>query len=157
MPPERPDTPAQLQPLAQQSARILLAEDNKINQQVALGLLKRLGIDADVVANGEEALAALRQHPYALVLMDVQMPVMDGLEATRRIRAREAGIINPGIPIIALTAHAMEGDRQRCLQAGMNDYLPKPFAAEAVDAVINRWLGNQDGPDPASGPRAGGR
>ncbi|WP_190275803.1 PAS domain-containing hybrid sensor histidine kinase/response regulator [Thiorhodovibrio frisius] len=143
MPPEKPDTPAQLQPLAQQSVRILLAEDNQINQQVALGLLKRLGIEADVVTNGEEALAALRQHPYALVLMDVQMPVMDGLEATRCIRTREAGTVNPDIPIIALTAHAMAGDRQRCLQAGMNDYLPKPLAAEAVDAVIKRWLGDQ--------------
>jgi CheY-like chemotaxis protein len=121
-------------------ARLLLAEDNAINQQVALGLLRQFGLQADAVANGEEALAALRQRPYDLVLMDVQMPVLDGLEATRCIRDPSSGVLDPQVPIIALTAHAMAGDRDRCLQAGMNDYLSKPLAAKAVKAALTRWL-----------------
>ncbi|WPL17177.1 Signal transduction histidine-protein kinase BarA [Thiorhodovibrio winogradskyi] len=121
-------------------ARILLAEDHAINQQVALGLLRQLGLKSDAVANGEEALAALRQHPYDLVLMDVQMPVLDGLDATRRIREGKSGAPDPAIPIIALTAHAMAGDRERCLAAGMNDYLSKPLAADAVAKALQHWL-----------------
>ena len=120
--------------------RILLAEDNLINQRVALGILKKLGLEADAVAHGREAIQALRERPYALVLMDVQMPEMDGLEATRHIRDLATGVLNPAIPIIAMTANAMQGDQQVCLEAGMDDYLAKPVAAQALAAMLEKWL-----------------
>jgi len=120
--------------------RVLLAEDNITNQQVALGILKKLGLAADAVANGREAIQALKDIPYDLVLMDVQMPVMDGLEATRAIRESDSKAINPLIPIIALTAHAMKGDREQCLAAGMNDYLAKPVNPESLSETMARWL-----------------
>ncbi len=91
------------------SSRILLAEDNSTNQQVALGILKRMGLSADAAANGREAVELLRSLPYDLVLMDVQMPEMDGLEATRQIRNLQSGVLNHDIPIVAMTAHAMRG------------------------------------------------
>ena len=96
------------------SARILVAEDNITNQLVAQGLLKKLGLTADVVANGAEAIKALESIPYDLVLMDVQMPVLDGFAATRQIRSPNSAVPNHQIPIIAMTAHALQGDRQRC-------------------------------------------
>ena len=120
--------------------RILVAEDNVTNQQVALGILKKLGLNADAVMNGAEAIRALSSIPYGLVLMDVQMPVMDGLEATRQIRGPNSIILNRRIPIIAMTAHAMQGDRDRCLAAGMNDYLRKPVSPQALAEVLTRWL-----------------
>jgi len=120
--------------------RVLLAEDNITNQQVALGILKKLGVRADAVANGEEVLSALESIPYDLVLMDVQMPEMDGFEATRRIRTPHAENINRSLPIIAMTAHAMQGDREKCLQAGMNDYLTKPISPESLVEALERWL-----------------
>lgn len=120
--------------------RILLAEDNTTNQQVALGILKKLGCRADVVANGKEALEALRSIPYDLVLMDCHMPEMDGFEATRRIRDPQSGVLNPRIPVIAMTALAMEGDRERCLEAGMNDYIPKPVRFQLVAEALDKWL-----------------
>ncbi len=132
------------QPFAGVHARILLAEDNITNQQVALGLLKKLGLRAEAVANGAEAVHALESIPYDLVLMDVQMPEMDGLEATRRIRSAQSAIQNHRVPIIALTAHAMQGDRERCIEAGMNDYVSKPVSARALAEVLARWLPKKD-------------
>ena len=124
--------------------RVLLAEDNLTNQQVALGMLSKLGIRADVVANGREAVAALRTIPYDLVLMDVQMPEMDGFESTRAIRSGEGEAINRAIPIIAMTAHAMLGDREKCLDAGMDDYIAKPVTPAGLSALFKKWLAKLD-------------
>jgi len=122
------------------AVRILLAEDNITNQQVALGIIKKIGLSADAVANGAEALKTLETLPYDLVLMDVQMPVMDGLEATRNIRDPKSAVRNHQIPIIAMTAHTMQGDRERCLQAGMNDYVTKPVDPQALMEALEKWL-----------------
>jgi PAS domain S-box-containing protein len=122
------------------SHRILVAEDNPINQTLALAILRKLGYRADAVANGAEAVTALRTIPYDLVLMDCQMPELDGLEATRQIRAPGSGVQNPAIPVIALTAHALSGDRERCLAAGMTDYISKPIQPGALRQVLERWL-----------------
>ncbi len=122
------------------TARILLVEDNHTNQQVALGILGKLGLKADAVANGAEAVKAVGLIPYDLVLMDVQMPVMDGLEATRRIRRQQAADQTPAVPIIAMTAHAMRGDKEKCLEAGMNDYLSKPVVTQALIEMLMQWL-----------------
>jgi len=121
-------------------ARILLVEDNITNQQVALSILRRLGLYADAVANGAEALTALATLPYDLVLMDVQMPVLDGMEATRQIRDPRSAVLDRAIPIIAMTAEAMQGDRERCLDAGMNDYVAKPVTPQALAERLERWL-----------------
>ena len=120
--------------------RILLAEDNVTNQQVAIGILRKLGLRADAVTNGAEAIASLESARYDLVLMDVQMPKMDGLEATARIRDPQSAVLNHRIPIIAMTAHAMQGDRQRCLDAGMDDYVTKPVSPQALADALTRWL-----------------
>jgi CheY-like chemotaxis protein len=125
---------------SQRRARILLAEDNITNQQVALAILRKLGVSADVVANGREALDALKTLPYDLVLMDMQMPEMDGLEATRRIRDPQTAIPNRSIPIVAMTANAMQSDREMCLEAGMNDYITKPVSPAALAGAIEKWL-----------------
>ena len=125
--------------------RILLAEDNITNQQVALGILRKLGLRADAVADGAEAVKALAAIPYDLVLMDVQMPVMDGLEATRQIRDASSPVLNHDIPVIAMTAHAMQGDREKCLQAGMNDYLSKPVSPQALAEQMRKWLPRETG------------
>jgi signal transduction histidine kinase/ActR/RegA family two-component response regulator len=117
--------------------RVLLVEDNVVNQAVALGMLEALGVDATVASDGREALARLTDAPFDAVLMDCQMPVMDGFEATRVIRAREGGLT---LPIIALTANAVVGDRERCLAAGMNEYLSKPFSLEQLGDVLGRYL-----------------
>jgi signal transduction histidine kinase/DNA-binding response OmpR family regulator len=122
--------------------RILLAEDNVTNQQVAISILKKLGYRADVVANGLEALTALKEMPYDLVFMDCQMSEMDGYEATRRIRNPGSGAHNPTIPIIAMTANAMQGDREACLEAGMDDYISKPISPAAIADALERWLVN---------------
>lgn len=128
--------------------KILLAEDNRTNQMVALAILRKLNLSADTVENGQEALLALKQHPYNLILMDCQMPEMDGLEATRRIRNGAAGRQNSDIPIIALTAHAMAGDRELCLGAGMNDYLTKPVSIQSIADALHPWLDTTDRPPP---------
>lgn len=118
--------------------RLLLAEDNAVNQKVALRMLGKLGYRADLAGNGIEVLQALERQQYDLVLMDVVMPEMDGLEATRRIRQ----IDRPGVKqprIVAMTANAMPGDRELCVGAGMDDYIAKPIRVEALMAVLERY------------------
>lgn len=127
----------------QQGARILVAEDNPTNQQVALGLLKKLGFSAVAVNDGREALQALQTSRYDLVLMDVQMPNMDGLQAAKMIRDPGSTVLNHRVPIIAMTAHAMQSDKDRCMEAGMNDYLTKPIDPRALFEAVNRWIPNQ--------------
>src|SRR5215210_1088659 len=120
-------------------ARVLVAEDNAVNQQVATMMLQSMDYRADVVANGLEAVEALSRVPYAAVLMDVRMPEMDGHEATAEIRRRE-GRTGRHVPIIAMTANAMEGDRERAIASGMDDYLAKPIIREALSEVLARWV-----------------
>lgn len=140
-PAKQTPTPARNnQTLKWEGLRILLAEDNITNQQVALGILRKLGMRAEAVADGAEAVKALQSIDYDLVFMDVQMPVMNGYEATRAIRDPLSGVMNQRVPIIAMTAHAMEGDREKCLNAGMNDYIPKPVAAHTLADVLAKWL-----------------
>jgi CheY-like chemotaxis protein/HPt (histidine-containing phosphotransfer) domain-containing protein len=122
------------------NATILVVEDNSINQKLATKLLEKLGYNSATAANGKLALEALTQQHYDLILMDCQMPEMDGFEATRRIRAGEAGDKHRALPVIAMTAHAMEGSREECLQAGMNDYVSKPVHPAKLDAAIKRWM-----------------
>lgn len=129
--------------LACRKARILLVEDNITSQQVGLSILKKLGMEADAVANGKEAVRAVRTLPYDLVFMDVQMPEMDGLEATRGIRALPPPV--GSIPIIAMTARVMEGDREQCLAAGMNDYVSKPVTPEILAQALEKWLPPEEG------------
>jgi PAS domain S-box-containing protein len=123
-----------------QGARILVAEDNVVNQEVALGILHKLGMRAEAVGDGAEAVEVLKAVPYDLVLMDVQMPEMDGLEATRIIRDPQSPVLNHQIPIIAMTAHAMLGDREHCMRIGMNDYISKPVSPHALAESLNAWL-----------------
>jgi CheY-like chemotaxis protein len=122
---------------------ILLVEDNPVNQQVALSILESIGYQADVADNGRVALEALTRKPYALILMDCQMPEMDGYAATRAIRARESvpeATTGKRLPIIALTANTQPGDREQCLAAGMDDFIGKPYSQEELQEAIQRWL-----------------
>jgi signal transduction histidine kinase/CheY-like chemotaxis protein len=125
------------------SGRVLVAEDNRVNQKVVVGLLAKLGLDSDVVGNGRETLETLKSHRerYQLVLMDIQMPEMDGIEAVLRIRSGEAGDRARRIPVVALTAHAMEGDRELFLKQGMDDYISKPIRLANLRAALERWIG----------------
>jgi PAS domain S-box-containing protein len=151
--PERPIvTRHAIREMRRSAMRILLAEDNITNQQVALGILKRLGLRADAVANGAEALRSLELLPYDLVLMDVQMPEMDGLEAARRIRDPKSTVRNHDVPIIAMTAHALRGDRERCLEAGMNDYVSKPVSPQELADALTRWLPRKPAARPTPAP-----
>ena len=143
----RPHTPARERPKEEPSApipplRILLAEDNRVNQKLAVRLLEKQGHSSVVANDGLEALAALEREAFDLILMDVQMPEMNGYAATREIRERERGT-GRHIPIVALTAHAMKGDRELCLEAGMDDYLTKPLHHQELSAVLERWSSRQ--------------
>jgi CheY-like chemotaxis protein len=124
--------------------RVLLCDDNVINQKVALRLLQQMGYKADLAANGIEALEALDRQPYDLIFMDVMMPEMDGLDAARHIRERQRQRsqyphFKSPLVIVAMTANAMQGDREKCLDAGMDDYIAKPVRPEEVRAIIERW------------------
>ncbi len=123
--------------------RVLVAEDNTTNRIIAIKMIEKLGHAADAVGNGREAVESLRRMPYDIVLMDCQMPVMDGFDATRAIRDPASGVRNPKVPIIALTAHAMKGDRELCLEVGMDDYLSKPVHPEDLKAAIERCIPNR--------------
>ena len=122
------------------AARVLVVEDNEINQRVAVGILRRLGYAVDLAGDGVEALGMVERESYQVILMDCQMPRMDGYTATRLLRERPA---SAQVPIIAMTASALAEDRDRCLRIGMNDYLAKPIRAQELDATVRRWL---DGP-----------
>jgi len=126
--------------LTQFKAKALIVEDNITNQEVALGMLKKFGLQADLAANGKEALQALERLPYDLVFMDCQMPVMDGYEASQKIRDPQSRVLNKAIPIIAMTANTMQGDREKCLDSGMNDFISKPVDPDKVQRVLQRWL-----------------
>ena len=120
--------------------RILVVEDNPVNQKVAQAMLRKMGLRADVVADGQEAVNALQMIPYDLVLMDCQMPEMDGFQATRCIRQEGSKALNPHIPIIAMTAATMQGDRKKCIQAGMSDFIAKPILKRELTEMLARWL-----------------
>ncbi len=128
------------------AGNVLLVEDNIINQQVARELLENLGLLVHTAGNGREALDALYTHAFDLVLMDIQMPEMDGYEATRRLRAEPAF---EKLPVVAMTAHAMSGDREKCLAAGMNEHIPKPIDPEGLLKTLSQWL--EPGGQPAPG------
>ena len=116
---------------------MLLAEDNAVNQRVAMRMLERLGCRVDVAGNGLEAMDLAGRLPYDIIFLDCQMPELDGYGAARAIRKREAG--GPRVPIIALTANAMDGDREECLAAGMDDYLSKPVVMASLAAILGRY------------------
>ena len=122
------------------TGRVLMAEDNRVNQMVALSMLRAMGLEVDLAENGEEALRMSAANSYRLILMDVQMPVMDGLAAARALRERERRTKARRVPIVAITANAMTDDRESCLQAGMDDYLSKPFKRGELRELLQRWL-----------------
>ena len=122
-------------------AAILLAEDNPINQKVAVSIFEKIGYRVDVASNGAEVLDMLKQRSYDAVFMDCQMPEMDGYEATAAIRQQEG--TDRHTIIIAMTAHTMQGDREKCLQAGMDDYIPKPIKRDNVREILHRWIRNE--------------
>jgi len=126
-----------------QGLRILLAEDNPVNQKLAVILLQKAGFSVDAVENGQHAFEKVKSGKYNAVLMDVQMPEMDGFEATRAIRQWEV-LKHSHVPIIAMTAHALKGDRERCLEVGMDDYVSKPLEPQVLFNVLDRWALSPD-------------
>jgi CheY-like chemotaxis protein len=120
--------------------RVLVAEDTEMNRTLVRILLERMGCEVDEVVNGKAAVDALERQRYDLVLMDCMMPVMDGFEATRLLRQREAATGRPRVPVIALTASAIAGDRERCLSGGMDDYMSKPLQVEEFMEMVERYL-----------------
>jgi len=126
------------------NSKILIVEDNRINQAVLLGILSNLGLSADIASNGKEALECLLsaqgESAYQLLIMDCQMPEMDGYQATKAIRSAKAGLHYIDVPIIAMTANAMKGDKEKCLDSGMNDYLTKPIDIKRLTESMTRWL-----------------
>ena len=137
------------EPEQRSDGRVLVVEDTLTNRMVAVELLKRRGFAVDVASNGVEALEACSRNHYAAVLMDIQMPEMDGYEATAEIREREV-VSGRHTPIIAMTAHALRGDREKALSAGMDDYLSKPVRPEELDRVLGRWVPGTSGPEEGS-------
>jgi len=125
------------------AARVLLADDNVVNQKIAARMLEKLGCRVDIVANGHEAVNAIANRAYDVLFMDCEMPEMDGFSATAAIRARESHSARR-LPIIAMTANAMPGDRERCLEAGMDDYVGKPVQLDGLLAVIQKWTHHAD-------------
>ena len=152
-PPAAPSSPAEpRRPAPNASLRVLVAEDNAVNQRLIVRLLEKMGHVVVLANNGQEAVEAYESHPFDLVLMDVQMPVMDGLAATGAIRQHEAQHSGGRRrPIVALTAFAMRGDRERCLEAGMDEYLTKPIKPEDLSAALNRVLGGERAATPSTG------
>lgn len=128
------------------NARVLVAEDNETNQIVAEGVLRKLGCHTKIVPNGKDAVTAAKKESFDVILMDCQMPVLDGYQATKEIRRNEAQLHQTSVPIIAVTAHAISGEKERCLQAGMNDYLSKPFDEAQLSALLQRWIANHQVP-----------
>lgn len=120
--------------------KILLVEDNEVNQLVAKYMLEQMDFHVDICENGLEAINQLKNNSYELILMDCQMPEMDGYEATSKIRKGEAGNNHSGTPIIALTANAMRGDREKCLEVGMNEHLAKPFEESTLRNMLSKWI-----------------
>ncbi|MDG1750673.1 MAG: transporter substrate-binding domain-containing protein [Thalassotalea sp.] len=121
-------------------ARVLVVEDNAINQKVAKGLLTKFGVEVDIAANGQEALDSLSNTLFDMVFMDCQMPVMDGYEATKLIRQKESKVLNNKVPIVAMTANSMQGDQDKCISVGMDDFISKPINPNKVQEALNRWL-----------------
>jgi CheY-like chemotaxis protein len=145
-----PSEPAQ----PPRSLRILLTEDNLVNQRLATRLLEKRGHRVVVAGNGREALAALEKETFDLVFMDIQMPEMDGMEATAKIRENES-LAGGRIPVVALTAHAMKGDQELCLAAGMDDYLTKPIRPQELDKMLNKYATRATALQPVSQPSEG--
>jgi len=133
-------------------ARVLLVEDNPMNQDVALGMLKKLGLHADVAGNGLEAIGLLKSAPYDLVLMDMRMPVMDGVEATRHIRDTRSAVLNHDVPIIAMTANSIKSDQEVCLAAGVVGFVPKPVSLDNLRETLEHWLPSGTDETPATAP-----
>jgi signal transduction histidine kinase/DNA-binding response OmpR family regulator len=132
----------EVRPVAQYDGKqVLVVEDNKVNQKVILSLLAKFGLTAALAENGQEAIQRLENNSYDLILMDCQMPILDGYEATQLIRAKELAFEQGHVPVVALTAHAAEGEREKCLAAGMDDYLSKPIERSKLADVLSRWLG----------------
>lgn len=141
---QKPSQTGLLQPIIpvtpKDTIRLLLAEDDPVNQEITKGIMAALGYSLDVVNNGHEALQALTESDYSLVLMDCQMPGIGGLEATAIIRDTTSPVKNHGVPVIALTGNTFKGDREKCFDASMNDYLAKPYAKESLAAILTKWL-----------------